>query len=296
MSIRLPGEARPSARHGPVMARARARVQARRAAARRTGPCGFHPGAVLECRASERWLTVVRRRGRRSPERQRKAVPDRGEQECPRELPGARRWYHWSRSPASPPSSAPRAAALRTVAVPQGRTGPRPRGPSSTARTRGSQIMPLVWFEALKQPNGEPFAAATASPLRLPAQPDQPHARPAGRLHRQRLGRPHHGRHDLRRLPHARSPPAGSSTGSTAGRRSSISSASSRTSTPRSARWSTTARRSRPSPTRCSARRPRPTSRRPGKRRPTWYLRFHTLVEGPCPTRPGASAAWTPCR
>ena len=42
-----------------------------------------------------------------------------------------------------------------------------PQGPNWTQATRlqfysqdqGSQIMPLVWFEALQQPNGEPFGA-----------------------------------------------------------------------------------------------------------------------------------------
>jgi hypothetical protein len=46
-----------------------------------------------------------------------------------------------------------------------------PQGPNWTQATRlqfysqdqGSQIMPLVWFEALQQPNGEPFVADSLS-------------------------------------------------------------------------------------------------------------------------------------
>ena len=133
-----------------------------------------------------------------------------------------------------------------------------PQGPNWTPATRlqfysqdqGSQIMPLAWFEALKQPNGQPFWRRQPEPLRLPAQSRQPHARPAGRLHRQRLRQQHHGRHDLRRLPH---PPdrlgRRSPTGSTAARRSSTSRASSPTSTPPSPRCWAATRPSRPLPT-----------------------------------------------
>jgi hypothetical protein len=56
---------------------------------------------------------------------------------------------------------------------PRAATGPVmvPQGPNWTQATRlqfysqdqGSQIMPLVWFEALKQPNGEPFGADSLS-------------------------------------------------------------------------------------------------------------------------------------
>ena len=74
-----------------------------------------------------------------------------------RSLPWRRtRPCHQARQAASPRRPAP-------VAVPQ--------GPNWTPATRlqfysqdqGSQIMPLAWFEALKQPNGQPFAAASLS-------------------------------------------------------------------------------------------------------------------------------------
>ena len=102
-----------------------------------------------------------------------------------------------------PASRIAQASARRRSRSRRGRTGPRPRGCSSTARTRARRSCRWSGSRRLLQPNGQPFARRQPEPLRLPAQPVQPHPRPAGRLHRQRLRRAHHGRHDLRRLPHA---------------------------------------------------------------------------------------------
>ena len=57
-----------------------------------------------------------------------------------------------------------------------------PQGPNWTQATRlqfysqdqGSQIMPLAWFEALKQPNGEPFGADSLSRYGYLANPASP--------------------------------------------------------------------------------------------------------------------------
>ena len=64
-------------------------------------------------------------------------------------------------------------AGLTLAAAPGGATNPVtvPQGPNWTPATRlqfysqdqGSQIMPLVWFEALKQPNGQPFLGNSLS-------------------------------------------------------------------------------------------------------------------------------------
>ena len=65
----------------------------------------------------------------------------------------------------------PPAAAANSGGGPGAGAGPVavPQGPDWTPATRlqfysqdqGSQIMPLSWFEALLQPNGEPFAAGS---------------------------------------------------------------------------------------------------------------------------------------
>ena len=64
-------------------------------------------------------------------------------------------------------------AGLAPAATPAHATNPVsvPQGPNWTPMTRlqfysqdqGSQIMPLVWFEALKQPNGQPFIGNSLS-------------------------------------------------------------------------------------------------------------------------------------
>ena len=88
-------------------------------------------------------------------------------------------------------------------------------------RDQGSQIMPLAWLTALKQPSGQPFLADSLDRYGYLPNPANDE-RPAGRLHRGRAGGQRDRRHDLRRLPHAadrgrRSRPIGS----TAARRSS---------------------------------------------------------------------------
>jgi hypothetical protein len=53
---------------------------------------------------------------------------------------------------------APRGGAADPVAVPQGPDWTPATRAQFYSQDQGSQIMPLVWFEALKQPDGEPFA------------------------------------------------------------------------------------------------------------------------------------------